>query len=103
MLFENRKDVHYKRGGALFLAGLVTGTALGGGVVAARMPSARPAVAAAKPAPRVLAPVHSVLRHVRVPVEAKSQPHPAHPQPHAKPHSRPRATISLYEHTTASP
>jgi hypothetical protein len=104
MLFENSKDVHYKRGGALFLAGLLTGAALGGGAVAARShPTVRPAASAVKPDPRVIGPVHPAVKHVRAPVEAKSQPRPAHLQPRAKPHSRPRATISLYEHTTASP
>jgi hypothetical protein len=91
MLLENRKDLRLKRGGALFLAGVVTGAALGGGAVAARVRgTARP----------VVAPPHPAVKHVRAPVEAKSQPRPkAHPR--LKPHSRPRATISLYEHTTA--
>src|SRR5205085_12692241 len=106
MLVENRKDVHYKRGGALFLAGVLTGAALGGGVVAARLnPTVRPPAGPlpATTATRVSSPVRPVVRHVRPPAEAKSQPHPAHRQPHAKRLSQPRATISLYEHTTSSP
>jgi hypothetical protein len=79
MLRENRIALVYKRG-SVFLA--VSAAALiGTGAVAARVQD----------------PLHRVVKrsavavHVRAPVEARSQPH-----------GRPRATISLYEHT-ASP
>jgi hypothetical protein len=74
MLSESYKALSYKQG-AVFLA--VSAVALiGTGAVAAR----------------VQAPLHRNVAHgvthKRIPAEAKSQPH-----------SRPRATISLYEHT----
>jgi hypothetical protein len=85
MLLENRKNAHSTRGGALFLAGLLVGAALGGGAVAARAHST------VRPAAEVL--VKRVVERVRIPVEARSQPH----------HRAARATISLYEHTAAIP
>ena len=92
MLRESNKDGKYKRGGALFLAGLAAGAVLGGSAVAARgHGTGQPVVVGVvQPAPRVVGPARPVVRRVRVPVEAKSQPH-----------SRARATISLYEHTAA--
>ncbi|MDX6442853.1 MAG: hypothetical protein QOE43_2582 [Gaiellaceae bacterium] len=75
MLRENRKALVYKRG-SVFLA--VSAAALiGTGAVAARVQD----------------PAHGRTRVIalkRAPVEARSQPH-----------GRPRATISLYEHTSS--
>jgi hypothetical protein len=74
MLSESCRALIYKRG-AIFLAVFAVAL-IGTGAVAARVQD---------PLHRVVA--HGVA-HQRVPAEAKSQPH-----------SRPRATISLYEHT----
>src|SRR3979411_1435297 len=74
MLSESCRDIIYKRGMVLLAVGAVA--LIGTGAVAARVQD---------PLHRVVAPG---VAHMRVPAEAKSQPH-----------TRPRATISLYEHT----